>query len=292
MGLNRSNPVTRVLLIPSPAKINLFLRVLGKRADCYHELETLIARIDLFDTVALAFDQPAVTVHCSHPDVPEDQSNLVYKAASLFLGAVSRREGVAIFIEKVIPVGAGLGGGSSNAASVLMGLNEHYGFPLGNKDLMGMGLKVGGDVPFFLFRHSAVARGIGEKLEAFQGVPRLFAVLVYPRFQVSTKWVYENLKLGLTNCEKNFKVQAFKKALPRVETLLCNDLEQVTIAKFPEISIIKKALLDLGAQGTLMSGSGPTVFGLFQSPRQASTAFQMIRQQGRWDTFLAKLLVP
>jgi len=280
------------LVLPSPAKINLFLRVLGKRTNGYHDLVTLIARIDLFDTVTLAFDQPSITVHCSHPNVPKGKSNLAYQAASLFLEALSRHEGVAIMIEKVIPVAAGLGGGSSNAASVLMGLNQHYGFPFSNRELMDIGLKVGADVPFFLLRHTAVARGIGEDLEAFEGVPELSALLVCPRFQVSTAWVYNNLNLRLTNYEKDFNSISFEGDLSRIDDFLCNDLEQVTVQKFPEINTIKKALLGLGAQGALMSGSGPSVFGLFQAPQQASTAFQRIRQQRRWDTFLARLLVP
>ncbi|NVM57043.1 MAG: 4-(cytidine 5'-diphospho)-2-C-methyl-D-erythritol kinase, partial [Desulfobacterales bacterium] len=275
-----------------PAKINLLLKVVGKRANGYHEVITLISRINLFDTVALAFDQPSITVHCSHPKVPQGRNNLACQAASLFFEALSRREGVAILIEKVIPVAAGLGGGSSNAASVLMGLNHHCGFPFSNSGLMDMGLKVGADVPFFLLRHTAVARGIGEQLKAFEGIPELSAVLVCPRFEVSTAWVYKNLNLRLTNCEENFKVSEFKKDLSNVKDLLCNDLEQVTLEKFPEINTIKKVLLDLGAQGALMSGSGPSVFGLFQTPQQASLAFQTIRHQQRWDAFLVKLLAP
>ncbi|NVM23677.1 MAG: 4-(cytidine 5'-diphospho)-2-C-methyl-D-erythritol kinase [Desulfobacterales bacterium] len=280
------------LVMPSPAKINLFLKVVGKRADGYHELVTLIARIDLFDTVSLAFDQPSIIVHCSHPMVPEGGDNLACQAASLFLETLSRQEGVAVFIEKVIPVAAGLGGGSSNAASVLMGLNQHYGFPFSNRELMNMGLKIGADVPFFLLRHTAVARGIGEQLEAFEGMEELCVVLVCPRYQVPTAWVYKNLNLRLTNCEENFKVRRFKEGPFKIKDLLYNDLEQVTVKKFPEINTIKKALLDLGAYGALMTGSGPSVFGLFQTPQQASMAVQTMRRRRRWDAFLTKLLVP
>ena len=280
------------LVIPSPAKINLFLKVVGKLPNGYHELVTLMCRVDLFDTLTLVFDQPSISVDCTHPDVPEGPANLAYKAAALFFEALSRREGVAIFIEKVIPVAAGLGGGSSNAAAVFMGLNQHYGFPFDNKDLMDMGLKVGSDVPFFLFRHTAVARGIGQHLQPFDGMPPWSAVLVCPQCHVSTAWVYEHLNLRLTNCEENYNVLAFLEDLSKLKGLLCNDLEQVTVGQFPEINTIKKALLDLGAEGVLMSGSGPTVFALFQDPQQASLAFKGIKQQQRWGVFLVKLLLP
>jgi 4-diphosphocytidyl-2-C-methyl-D-erythritol kinase len=280
------------LVIPSPAKINLFLKVVGKRPDGYHDIITLLCRIGLFDTVVLLFDQSSISVECSHPRVPEDLSNLAHHAASLFFEALSIHEGVAIFIDKVIPVAAGLGGGSSNAAAVLMGLNQHYGLPLTDGKLMEIALRVGADVPFFLFRHSAIARGIGGHLEVYEDLPPLSVVLVRPAFEVSTAWVYENLNLGLTNCEKSFKNRYFEQDFSKVKDLLCNDLEQVTIGKFPQIKIVKQALLDLGAETALMSGSGPSVFGLFTDADQAKEAFHSVRHRGGWDTFLVALLRP
>lgn len=283
------------LAIPSPAKINLFLKVVGRRPDGYHEIITLLSRIGLFDTVVLTFDQPYISVECSHPRVPEDSSNLAYRAASFFLDALSIHDGVAISIDKVIPVAAGLGGGSSNAAAVLMGLNQHYEFPFSNGELMEIALKVGADVPFFLFGHVAVARGIGNDLEVYEDLPPLFVVLVCPRFEVHTAWVYKNLNLRLTNCDRNFKIKSLKQDFSRVKDFLFNDLEQVTIGKFPEIKTIKKALLDLGAEAVLMSGSGPSVFGLFKDDRQATKAIHGIRHLWRregWKTFLVELLLP
>lgn len=280
------------LVIPSPAKINLFLKVVGRRPDGYHEIITLLSRIALFDTVVLAFDQPSISVDCSHPRVPEDRSNLAYQAASLFFEALSTHDGVAIYIDKVIPVAAGLGGGSSNAAAVLMGLNQHYGLPLKGVELMEIALKVGADVPFFLFRHVAVARGIGENLLAYDEVPPLSVVLVCPRFEVPTAWVYKNLNLRLTNGGKKFTIQRFDQDLSSIKDFLFNDLEQVTITKFPEIKTIKEALLDVGAQTALMSGSGPSVFGLFKDSQQATQAIQRIRHRGKWETFLVELLLP
>jgi 4-diphosphocytidyl-2-C-methyl-D-erythritol kinase len=283
------------LSIPSPAKINLFLKVVGRRPDGYHEIITLLTRIGLFDTVELAFDQPSISVTCSHPKVPEDSRNLAYRAASLFLDALSIHDGVGISIDKVTPVAAGLGGGSSNAAAVLMGLNQHYGFPFSAGELKKIALKVGADVPFFLFRHVAVARGIGGDLEVYEDLPPLSVVLVCPGFEVHTAWVYENLNLRLTNCDKNFKIRSLKQDFSRVKDFLFNDLEQVTIGKFPEIKTIKKALLDLGAEAALMSGSGPSVFGLFKDAQQATKAIYAIRHQRRregWETFLVELLLP
>jgi 4-diphosphocytidyl-2-C-methyl-D-erythritol kinase len=157
---------------------------------------------------------------------------------------------------------------------------------------MEIALRVGADVPFFLFRHVAVARGIGENLEPYDDVPPLFVVLVCPRFEVPTAWVYGNFNLGLTNGGKKLKIHKFDEDISRIKDLLFNDLEQVTIRKFPEIKTIKEALLDVGAQAALMSGSGPSVFGLFKDSQQATKAMERIRHRGKWDTFLAELLLP
>jgi 4-diphosphocytidyl-2-C-methyl-D-erythritol kinase len=280
------------LVIPSPAKINLFLKVVGKRPDGYHEIVSLLSRIGLFDTVVLTFDQPSIRIESPHPVVPEGPENLAYRAAASFFEALSTDGGVTIFIDKVIPVAAGLGGGSSNAAAVLSGLNNHYGFPLAHEKLMELALAIGADVPFFLFRHAAVARGIGEDLEPYEDLPECAVVLVCPRLEVSTAWVYKNLKLRLTNLEKQFKIRRLKTHFSRAEHFLFNDLEHVTAGRFPEISVIKNGLLDLGAEVALMSGSGPSVFGLFKDELEATEAVNNIKEQGDWETFLVPLLLP
>jgi 4-diphosphocytidyl-2-C-methyl-D-erythritol kinase len=280
------------LVIPSPAKINLFLKVLGKRPDGYHDIVTLLSPISLFDIVILAFHQPATSVECPHPKVPEDKQNLAYRAASLFFDAASIDDGVSIFIDKKIPVAAGLGGGSSNAAAVLLGLNQHYGFPLDARQLSEIAVAVGADVPFFLLRGAAIARGIGDRLEAYKCLPRKSVLLVCPTYEVSTEWVYKNLNLALTNCEKSFKYRYFQEDFSKVGDLLCNDLEQVTASKFPEIKTIERSLLDLGAETALMSGSGPSVFGLFTDAQLAENALDRIRGGEQLETFLVELLVP
>jgi 4-diphosphocytidyl-2-C-methyl-D-erythritol kinase len=280
------------LVIPSPAKINLLLKVTGRRADGYHEIVTLLSRISLFDTVILTFDQPGIRVQCTHPHVPENSSNLACRAASSFFRALSVDDGVAIFIDKVIPVAAGLGGGSSNAAAVLLGLNEQYGTPLNEEALMDLASGIGADVPFFLFRHPAVARGIGDQLELYEGLPRVSVALVCPRFEVPTAWVYKNLKLGLTNYKKDFKIPPLKTLNSRNKHFLFNDLEQVTVGKFSEIRRIKRGLRDLGAEIALMSGSGPSVFGLFKDVDRAAKAVEVMRNAGERDAFLVELLLP
>jgi 4-diphosphocytidyl-2-C-methyl-D-erythritol kinase len=280
------------LVLRSPATVNLLLKVVGRRTDGYHEIVTLMCRVSLFDRVTLSFGQPHIRVHCDHLEVPDGVSNLAYKAAAHFFEALARPAGVAISIDKVIPVAAGLGGGSSNAATVFMGLNQHYGYPFTKEQLMDMALKVGADVPFFVFQHCAVARGIGEKLERFYALPAWSVILVCPRWQISSAWAYKRFTLRLTNCEENFKVLPFTEDLSKTDSLLSNDLEQVAVGKFPEINAIKTALVDLGAKRALMSGSGPTVFGLFQDPQQASLALQRIKQERRWDTYLVNLLLP
>ena len=293
MDLTGKTGNTNTLVLLSPAKINLFLKITGRRPDGYHELFSLMCRVSLYDTVTLSFDQASsITVRCAHPHVPEGKANLAYKAAALFFEALSKGSGVDIIIDKAIPVAAGLGGGSSNAAAVLAGLNQHHGFPFNKKKLMDMGASLGADVPFFILGQTALARGIGEHLEPFDGLPLLSAVLVYPRLQVSTAWVYEHLNLGLTNCEENYKVSWFLEDHARIKDLLCNDLEQVTAEKFPEIDSVKRALLDLGAIGSLMSGSGSTVFGLFPTRQQAAEVVSRLEHQKRWDTFLVDLLLP
>jgi 4-diphosphocytidyl-2-C-methyl-D-erythritol kinase len=280
------------LVIPSPAKINLFLKVMKRRPDGYHEIVSLMSPVSLFDTVFMAFDQSTTSVECTHPMVPQGEGNLAYRAASLFFEAVSIDDGVAVFIDKKVPVAAGLGGGSSNAAAVLLGLNQHYGSPLDDEQLRAIAIKIGADVPFFLLRTAAIARGIGDRLEVYEGLPRTPVVLVCPPRAVSTAWVYKNLNLALTNCEKSIKNRYFQEDFSKLINLLCNDLEQVTAGKFPEIKIIETALLDSGAETALMSGSGPSVFGLFPNAQLAENAFDSIRSQKNWETFLAEFLVP
>jgi 4-diphosphocytidyl-2-C-methyl-D-erythritol kinase len=276
--------------ILSPAKINLFLQILGKRLDGYHDLITLMCCIGLYDKVSLTFGVKDITVSCDHPDVPEDETNLAFGAAHLFFKKIKKNEGVAISIKKRIPVAAGLGGGSSNAAAVFLGLNRYYGYPFSTDDLMSMGLSLGADVPFFIFQKPAIASGIGEKLEAYQNLKNLKILLVFPEFSISTADVYKKLNLGLTKCEKKLKSFLLNKQRFDPRYHLCNDLEAVTASEYPVIKTVKEALLNQGALGALMTGSGSAIFGLFSDSNAASEASHVLFRTHKWKMHLADMI--
>jgi len=276
--------------ILSPAKINLFLQVTGKRPDGYHELFSLMCCVDLYDTIFLQFGGKKIKIESSDPQIPLDETNLAHKAATLFFNTLHTNDGLKITIEKSIPVAAGLGGGSSNAAGVLKGLNHHYGHPFSADQLMSMGLCLGADVPFFIFGKPAFASGIGETLEAYSEILPYHIVLVYPGFNVSTAEVFRNLNLRLTKCKKKITKLFLKKTGFDASVHLCNDLEVVTALKYPMIDSLKKQLLAHGASGALMSGSGPTVFGLFSDTCKAGQAKQAIGQNVRWNAYLADII--
>ncbi len=276
-----------VMKILSPAKINLFLHVCGKRPDDYHELFSLMCCITLFDELSLQIGRgKTIEIHCSHPNVPADDTNLAHRAACLFQSKLGSTQGVNIHLNKNIPVAAGLGGGSSNAASILTALNTFYDRPFSREQLMELGLTLGADVPFFIFQKPAIATGIGEKLEAFEGALPYHILLLYPGFNVSTAETYQNLNFGLTNDQKkptsnHLKLNRFDPAHH-----LTNDLERVTAPKYPEIGLAKEKLLNLGAIGALMSGSGPTVFGLFDNAETAKSAGQSLAVDKDFQLFL------
>lgn len=277
--------------IYSPAKINLFLHVVGKRPDKYHNIVTLFCCIGIYDIVSLAFKAKKTCVSCSDPNVPQDSNNLAYQAAHLYFQNVNINESVEISIIKNIPVAAGLGGGSSNAAAVLSGLNRHFGYPLSNEALKTLGLKIGADVPFFLFRKPAIATGIGETLIPCKRLPPFHVVLIYPGFGVSTEEVYKNLNLGLTKCKKKIKEFLFDRENFNAARHMCNDLESVTASKHPFIMEAKAALLRHGAAGAGMSGSGPSVFGLFIDSYTAERTKHALSQKSNWQVFLADIIV-
>jgi 4-diphosphocytidyl-2-C-methyl-D-erythritol kinase len=276
--------------ILSPAKINLFLQVTGKRPDGYHELFSLMCCVSLFDTIFLRFGTEKIEIKSSDPQIPLDETNLAHKAAALFFKTLGVKDGVAITIEKSIPVAAGLGGGSSNAASVLRGLNYHYDFPFTRDQLMSLGLSLGADVPFLLFQKPALASGIGEKLEAYPELLPNNVIIVHPGFRVSTAEVFQNLNLRLTKCKKKITKTSLTKTGYNVSLHLCNDLEAVTVSKYPEIKSVKEQLINQGALGALMSGSGPTVFGLFSDQDKAGQAMQAIGRNPRWNVYPAEIV--
>lgn len=270
------------LVLRSPAKVNLFLRIVGRRPDGYHELVSLMCPLTLADEVRLRIGEGPLTVTCDHPDVPEDETNLALGAARRFMKAASVDFELGITIEKKIPVAAGLGGGSSNAAAVLSGLNDHFGRPLSSSALADTALAIGADVPFFLSGRPALATGIGEILRPVGPLPPFHVVLLCPSYGLSTAAVYKNLNLALTKCKKIHKSYPLERQDFDVARHLCNDLEDVAASMHPDILVAKASLLDHGASGALMSGSGPTVFGLFKEAERARSAARRIADTGNW----------
>lgn len=257
----------QTLSIQAPAKINLFLSVLGRRPDGYHDLETWMQKIDLYDAIRLELHPgKGIEFFCDDESIPSDETNLAVKAAQAFFHASNKTRGyrLRIVLEKNIPVAAGLGGGSSDAGAVLRGLNNLFDQEFTERELIDLARPLGADVPFFALEHAAVfATGIGDIMFPVDSVSNCSFVLVNPDFFVSTAWVFQNL--SLTSWSKNSKLSCFQKRKADSLSLqdMCNDLEQVTCEKYPEVEQIKKALLAAGASQVLMSGSGPTVFGVF-----------------------------
>ena len=269
------------LTLKAPAKINYRLDVIGRRSDGYHDLRMVMQRVNLCDEITITLtDEPDITVTCGKNGVPDGPGNIAWKAARELLALAESKLGAIIHITKNIPVAAGLGGGSSDAATVLMGMNELLGLGLSDQRLMEIGVKLGADVPFFIFKKTALAEGIGEHLKAMPDMPAVWVLLVNPGVHVSTAWVYKNLQL--TNRGELAKLPYFYGSIESICSILSNDLESVTIPAFPVIADIKNTMLRLGATGAMMSGSGPTVFGLFRDKYSAEKAREALVDGTGW----------
>jgi 4-diphosphocytidyl-2-C-methyl-D-erythritol kinase len=233
--------------------------------------------IRLFDHLELALIPSGIRLSCHGFPVPKDETNLVFQAAKAFFSRIGLRQGVSIKLTKNIPVAAGLGGGSSDAALTLKGLNNACAKRLAPEDLRTLAVNLGADVPFFLQSKPCIARGIGEILEPIEEWPEFWYVVVTPSIEVSTAWVYRNLKLQLTIDDYHFIINWLRKGRRNISQILDNDLERVTGSHFPIIDRIKKTLMDEGAKGALMSGSGPSVFGIFESKARAMSARRALK---------------
>jgi len=260
-----------MIIRQSPAKVNLFLRVLRKRDDGYHDILSLMQKISLYDEMRFDLKGEGVKLICPRGMVPENENNIVYRAAEAILSNGSGHSGVEITIHKKIPVAAGLGGGSSNAATTLVTLNEMTGGRYSTEDLMKIGAGLGADVPFFVLGKTSLVSGIGDRIKPADGIPKLWFILVNPGFEVSTRDIYENLKLGLTKEPIKYRMPRFT-TVTHVVKELYNDLEKVSFRFYPVLSDIKELLTANGALGSLMSGSGPTIFGIFRSEAEAERA--------------------
>ena len=286
------------MILKSYAKLNLYLAVLNKRKDNYHNIETLFERISLFDTITLKkLPQKAIKIACGHPDVPVDASNLCFKSAKLLQDSCSVKCGVEIKIAKRIPVAAGLGGGSSNAAYTLIGLNKLWRLGLSKDKLARLGSLIGADVPFFIMNTPfAIATGRGDKIKPLARInkARLWHILAVPDIKVSTPLIYKEWdnrylrnKRGKPWLTKPF---SDVKLLPSAITanmlfkrpdLLHNGLEEAAVRLYPEVERIKERLTDLGIPAVRMSGSGPAVFGIVASKKDAARFACSLKKQDR-----------
>ncbi len=268
------------------AKVNLWLEVLGRREDGYHEISSLMTRISLNDRVTIHIGGEGIRVTGGGEGMPQGPENLAYLAARLFFEMLGREAAVGVEIKKRIPIGSGLGGGSSDAAATLTGLNQLLGYPCDELQLMEMGGRIGADVPFFIFRGPALARGMGERLTPVDGLPQLWLLLIVPPFRVSTGEAYAALRLGLTKGESSISINELGGRLDKLLPLLRNDLEGVVTARYPQILKMKERLRARGALGTLMTGSGGAIFGIFPSQAAASKAAAGLSVASGWRCFL------
>ena len=267
-----------MLLRHAPAKINLLLRVLGKRSDGYHDLASLMQQISICDDLTYSLRPKGILLQCPGTDLPTNEDNLIYRAAEAIFHYTGCKAGVEVVLTKRIPSAAGLGGGSSDAATTLMAINDLCSLGLSKTDLMKLGTKLGADVPFFIFGSSAFATGIGDQLQTLSDLPKINMVLINPAFPLSTKTVYENLNLTLTKKKNNYSIPRFY-ALGDVIRELHNDLESVSLQMHPELNDFKQMLMKEGALGALMSGSGPTLFGIFADEKSAKEARDAISKK-------------
>ena len=277
----------------TPAKVNLTLNILRKREDGFHELETILQMVSLYDELELESLPLGIELECDTPGIPTDETNLACKAA-LLLQETCRVEdrGVRIRLKKNIPFGAGLGGGSGNAAGVLMGLNRLWNLNMSREKLAILAAELGSDVPFFVTSPCALGVGRGEQLEVLAPCSKFQVLLVFPGFPIATPWVYQNLKLKLTKRENNISIlRKFlsQSDVARLGSRLYNDLEPLVIQRFPEIQVVKDQLKAHKAEGVLLSGSGSTVFGIFDDPEQAKTACAELK--GDWECIVTETVV-
>ncbi len=286
-----------MIALRAPAKINLCLRVLGRRRDRYHDLESVIQMVGLYDDVTIGPRRRGIVVDVEGADLPTGPGNLAYDAAAALAHEARGSPGASIHLVKRIPVGAGLGGGSSDAATVLVGLNRLWGLQWPRQRLAELGARLGSDVPFFFFGPTAWVTGRGERVTP---VPHLrpsaagpvlpWAVLVNPGFAVSTKWAFEMFgkTVRLTNEKAVYRMGRFSTAPPAAVWSTANDLERVSAARYPVIEEIEKQLLKAGACVARMSGSGPTVFGVFGTRADAVRACDALSPS--WRRWVVRVL--
>ena len=260
--------IMKEISVKALAKINLGLDVVRRREDGYHEVKMVMQTIHLFDRLEMKKTAGGITMTTNLSFLPTNENNLVYKAAKLLMDEFQIRDGIDVKLHKYIPVAAGMAGGSTDAAAVLYGMNRMFELGLSKEELMQRGVKIGADVPYCIMRGTALAEGIGEQLTALPPMVKCPILIAKPQISVSTKFVYENLKLDENTVH------------PDIDRLVENVLETVTIPNYPVIAEIKEHMMEHGAAGAMMSGSGPTVFGLFDDKEKAVAAYEAMQASG------------
>ena len=280
----------------APAKVNLTLRILNKRQDGYHNIESLVQKVDLYDRITMEDSSDGgITLQCSDPTLPTDSGNIAVRAAEMFresAGVPAR--GVRISLQKRIPHGAGLGGGSSDAAAVLLGLTHLWNRPLDREILLGIAAQLGSDVPLFLHPSPAVISGRGEIVRPSYIRINGFYVIVRPDVSVSTQWAYSNFRL--TKSPEEYRISPLSRAVGEEispgmwDGLLFNDLEACVFERFPQVERSREVLIQHGARASLMSGSGSAVFGLFDNLGDARKAARKIKGMKTFDAVVARAI--
>lgn len=274
----------KILKLKALAKINLGLDVLGRRENGYHDVRMVMQTIYLYDNVTMRkTKKPGIQLSTNLFYLPVDSKNIAYKAAKMLMDEFHIEEGVEIILEKHIPVAAGMAGGSSNAAAVLVGMNRLFELGLTEQELMERGVTLGADVPYCVMRGTALAEGIGEELTALPPMPKAYILIAKPPISVSTKTVYE--KLDSREIEHHPNIDGILEGLEehdlkKIASSMGNVLESVTMEEYPIIKEIKETMQEAGALGAMMSGSGPTVFGIFEERQLGKQAMRKIRQKG------------
>lgn len=264
------------------AKINLGLDVIGRLENGYHEVKMVMQTVDIYDVLTLKKIPQGIVVTTDNGELPTDDNNLIYKSAKLMIERYNIQEGVSVYLEKNIPIAAGMAGGSTDAAATFWGMNELFELGASMQELQVLGVKVGADVPYCIMGGTALAEGIGEKLSPLPAPPECVLLVAKPDINVSTKYVYEHL--DAEGVESHPDIDGMTEALAGkdlqgIVSRLGNVLEKVTVKKHPIIADIKECMLEYGAMGSLMSGSGPTVFGIYEKREDAERALEYIRNK-------------
>ena len=270
--------------IKAMAKVNLGLDVLRRLENGYHEVKMVMQTVDLYDELTVVKEETKeITITSNAGELPLNEDNLIYKAAKLLFQKAGNEYGVSIHLNKNIPIAAGMAGGSTDAAATLLALNALFGFGYSKEELAEIGVKIGADVPYCIYGGTCLSEGIGEILTQLPDAPDCYIVIAKPPIGVSTKYVYENLHIETVqeHPDMDGMVEAIQKgSLKDVTDKMGNVLETVTVKRYPEIAKMKQCLLDNGAENALMSGSGPTVFGIFTERKTADKALKELEKTG------------